>query len=102
MGQEGLDKVVRLSDLGDDYSQVNLLLDMRLDTIGTVLEMKREEVKAIQEAKARARAQENALRAEMENASHIFDALEIQLQVLHQEAARLREETAEMRAAIAW
>ena len=102
MGQEGLDKVVQLRCSDYDQSRVNMLLDMRLDTVATILEMKSEEVKAVQEAKARAKVQEKALRAEMENACHIFDALEDQLQLLHQEAARLRAETAQMRAMITY
>lgn len=102
MGQEGLDRVVRLGHSVQDDSQVNMLLDMRLDTIATILEMKREEVKVIQEAKQRAIFHKGALRAEMENTCRIFDALEIQLQLLHREAARLRSETAEMRAVVAY
>ena len=100
MGQEAMDKFTCFSQSGHDRPQVDLLLDMRLDTIATILKMNKEEVKAINAANARARAEEGALRAEIEHTHRLFNALEDQLQTLHTEAARLRGETAEMRAAI--
>jgi len=100
VGREAVETMLRVRASGHDLPQVNLLLDMRLDTIATILEMKKEEVKVLLAAKVRARTQEDALRVEMENTFHIFNALENQLQGLHKEAARLREETAEMRAAV--
>jgi hypothetical protein len=100
MGREAVEKMLRIKASGHDFPHVNLLLDMRLDTIATILEMKKAEVKVLQAAKVRARTQEDALRVEMENTFHIFNALENQLEGLHREAARLREETAEMRAVV--
>jgi chromosome segregation ATPase len=100
MGQEALKKMLHIKAFGHDLPQVNLLLDMRLDTIATILEMKNQEFQALEAAQARARTEENALLVEMENAFHVFNALEDQLHGLHREAARLREETAEMRALV--
>jgi hypothetical protein len=100
MGEEALERMLRIKASGHDLSQFNLLLDMRLDTIATILAMKNQEFEVLEAAQARARTEDDALRVEMQNTFHVFNALETRLQGLHREAARLREETAEMRAIV--